>query len=176
MTKLALLRGINVGGHNKLLKADLISIIEECGGHNVQTYIQSGNILFDHRQECMELESQIKDAIKVNYGIEVPVLVIEGDDFLELVANNPFEEDVKQLHATLLKERPSEALVQNLKAIQYAPDEYSQIGKAVYIFCKGAYHETKLSNNAIEQQLQIPATTRTWKTILKLKELLEVRP
>ncbi|PID99038.1 hypothetical protein CSA80_02890 [Candidatus Saccharibacteria bacterium] len=172
--RIAILRGINVGGKRKILMADLKSICEQLGWRNVQTYIQSGNIIFDSDQEGSDLENKLEKAIINTYGFDVPVIVRTAGEIENSIRNNPFfseDADVNQLHLTLLKEKPNKENIEKALTFNYEPDKFKIDDKDVFIFCAGKYHESKLTNNFFEKQLQVGATTRNWKTVLKLAEL-----
>ncbi|MEM8887843.1 MAG: DUF1697 domain-containing protein, partial [Bacteroidota bacterium] len=79
--------------------------------------------------------------------------------------------DISQLHLTFLKEEPSQENKEVLLGYNYEPDKYVLRGKEVFVYCEGKYHKSKLSNTLFEKKLKVGATTRNWKTVLKLQEL-----
>lgn len=174
--KIAILRGINVGGKRKIMMADLRLLFEKQGFTNVRTYIQSGNVLFQNESEvsAAALASTIEQAIADQYGFEVPVIVRTAEELAQSVQQNPFykeDADIKELHLTFLKETPSEENRLKTEGYDYLPDQFVIDDKAVFIRCLGKYHQSKLSNNFFEKKLQVSATTRNWKTVLKLVDL-----
>ena len=177
--KIAILRGINVGGKRKILMKDLKSLCSSLGLKEVTTYIQSGNIIFSNDQSNKDIESAIETAIFETYGFEVPVIVFSGEYLKQAVENNPFvnEEDVSvsQLHLTFLKRTLNNLLVNNLKEIKAQEDQFVIIDTQVYIKCQGKYHQSKYSNNFFEKHLKVGATTRNWKTVLKLLDLIKLQ-
>ncbi|MDT0645424.1 DUF1697 domain-containing protein [Zunongwangia sp. F260] len=173
-SKIAILRGINVGGKRKILMADLRNLCGELRMDNVKTYIQSGNIIFNSAGQNSALENKLETAIKEKFGFEVPVIVMNSEELQELVEQNPFYNltaDINKLHLTFLKEEPAEENNQHAEAYDYKPDKFKIQDKEVFIYCEGKYHQSKLTNNFFEKKLKTGATTRNWKTVLKLVEL-----
>ncbi|WP_233267594.1 DUF1697 domain-containing protein [Algibacter sp. L1A34] len=111
-TYIALLRGVNVGGKKKVLMAELRDFLTEIGFKNVQTYIQSGNIIFNsEEEEQFKLEEKIGDAILANFGFEVPVLVRTHQELEAIFKNSPFsEEKKKSSYFSLLYNTPNKNL------------------------------------------------------------------
>jgi len=172
--RIAILRGINVGGKRKILMADLKSMCEKLGLKNVETYIQSGNLIFNSDRQNSELENDLEKAITEKFGFDVPVIVRTEKELETSINNNLFfdkDADVKQLHLTFLKEKPSKENIDKTRTYNYEPDKFKIADKDIFIFCSGKYHESKLTNNFFERQLKVGATTRNWKTVLKLSEL-----
>lgn len=174
--RIAILRGINVGGKRKILMADLKSMCEKLGLKNVKTYIQSGNLIFNSDRQNSELENDLEKAITEKFGFDVPVVVRTEKQLEVSIKNNPFfdqDTDIKQLHLTFLKEKPNKENVDKTLTYNYEPDEFQINDKDIFIFCSGKYHESKLTNNFFEKQLKVGATTRNWKTVMKLSELIK---
>lgn len=175
--KIALLRGINVGGHKKILMTDLRLLFERLGFKNVRSYIQSGNIIFDTSvdKDEIDVEVQIEAAIKEQFGFDVPVIVRSKEELESLVNNNPFVKggmfDDPQLFLTCLKSEPKAEDRIITENFRFEPDQFSIDRKDIYMVCMGKYHLSKLSNTFFESKLKVGATTRGWKTILKLLEL-----
>jgi len=171
---IAILRGINVGGKRKILMKDLKALFVELGFANAQTYIQSGNVVFESEEgQHSIIEGMIGDGIIRQYGFEVPVIVRTAHEWKQLVEDNPYDGvDIRQLHVTVFKALPMSDRVSQLNAFRADPDEFSLAERHAYIRCFGKYHETKLGNNLFEKKLQVSCTTRTWKTILAILKLL----
>jgi len=178
MTKyVSILRGINVGGNRKILMADLKNLFEKLELSNMQTYIQSGNVIFesDSKSSNAVLELKIQQAIAESFGFDVPVIVRTAKELTESIANNPFwkekEPDIDRLHLTFLKELPSKEKLDKLKTLTFNPDRFDIIGKDVFIFCSAGYSDSKLTNQFFESKLGTTTITRNWKTVIKLLEL-----
>jgi uncharacterized protein (DUF1697 family) len=175
---IVLLRGINVGSGRKVPMADLKKLCESLGLQNVQTYIQSGNVAFElgRPEAILMLEMRLQQAFSETFGFDIPVIVRTDEEWAESIAQNPFlkEEnlDIERLHLTCLKELPSAELLEKIKAFQYLPDRYEIIGRDVFIFCAAGYGTSKLVNSFFESKLKTSATTRNWKTVLKLHEMI----
>lgn len=174
---IALLRGINVGGHKKILMADLRKLIDTLGYTNIRTYIQTGNIIFDSstKEDNSTIALNIQDAILDTFGFEVPVMVRTAEEIHAIVKQSPYategKSDIDSLHLTLLDAKPTDENIAQLKAIDCHPDSFEIIDKSMYLYCVQKYSDTKLGNNIIEKKLKLRATTRNWKTTLKLLEL-----
>ncbi len=174
MRYIAILRGINVGGHRKILMKDLIKLLESANFLNVKTYIQSGNVIFEKSTKSItELEDEISTLIREQYGFEISVIVRSKDQYQAVVEENPFQENINELHLTFLKSIPNQELQQVISTFESTPDYFELAEQHIYVHCKVKYHQTKLSNSFFEKKLKTAATTRNWKTILKIHELLE---
>ncbi|WP_442845364.1 DUF1697 domain-containing protein [Leeuwenhoekiella sp. H156] len=173
--KIALLRGINVGGHRIIKMADLKKLMTDLDFTSVKTYIQSGNIVFEAADQISEaLSTQIKEAIAARFGFEVPVLVLNGAELEEAVNQNPYlntEIDLSSLHLTLLSKTPETNKIVDLMAFDSEPDAFTIKDRFIYLKLDTQYHKTKISNAFFEKKLGVEATTRNRKTILKLMEL-----
>ncbi|WP_107038648.1 DUF1697 domain-containing protein [Brumimicrobium mesophilum] len=174
--KIAILRGINVGGKRKILMADLKSMLSDIGIPNAVTYIQSGNVIFESEKDNLAISHQIEVAILKKFGFEVPAIVRTAEELKQSIKSNPFyddETDITKLVLTFLKETPKNEDIETLKPIDSKEDKYVIKEKDVFIYCEGKYHQSKLTNNLFEKKLKVRATTRNWKTVLKLMELSE---
>lgn len=174
--RIAILRGINVGGKRKILMADLKSMFEKMNFSNVHTYIQSGNVFFDSKKEADNLESasNIEKTIKEEFGFEVPVIIRTPKEIETVINQNPFyknDTDIIHLHLTFLNEKPTDENQEKAELYSYEPDKFVLKGKDVFIYCDGKFSKSKLTNDFFEKKLKVGATTRNWKTVLKLLEL-----
>jgi len=172
-TYIALLRGINVGGQKKIKMAELRSVLENMGLKNVQTYIQSGNIVFGHNDtDKKALEIRVHDKIEKHFGFDVPVLILEPKDVDRILNESPFEDDGdNKLYYVLLKNAPNEGLKVAFNNLKFDQEDFHITDTCVYLFCRNGYGNAKLNNNLIERKLNVEATTRNHKTMLKLLEL-----
>lgn len=175
-TYIALLRGINVSGQKKIKMAELRSLLETLSFCRVQTYIQSGNVLFEHEATTAgDLEKQISRKILEQYGFEVPVLVKTRQELVHILQNNPFLKDPDKnpdrMYFTLLAETPAAERIEKLKGSDYHPEEYTIDGTTIYFFSPHGYGRAKMNNNFFENQLKVTATTRNLKTMEQLIEM-----
>jgi uncharacterized protein (DUF1697 family) len=178
---IALLRGINVGGKNIIKMAELKRTFESLGLSRVQTYIQSGNVLFECAEEEEGLLARIERAIQKDYGFAVSVVLRTAAQWNQIAANCPFsEEEVAEaektsvgesLYVCLLRAAPSAEGTARLGATSSESDEYRIAGRDIYLLFRSSIRNSKLANNL--QKLGVPATVRNWKTINKLHALLK---
>lgn len=180
MTKyISLLRGINVSGQKKVKMADLKALYEALGYSDVFTYIQSGNVVFEHgSDDSITVKKDIEQAIEKNYGFSVHVDVRVRDEFKNIYAALPFdnvdlEQDGTKILVTFLSENPENQNIEVLNAFVKPPEELIFGNRALYLHCPNGYGKTKLSNAFIEKKLAVTATTRNLKSVLKLCELLD---
>ena len=171
-----MLRGINVGGHNRVSMPDLRATFEHGGYGNVATYVQSGNVLFDApgRQTASTLEHSVKALLQDQLGLDVPVLVRSGEELSDVMVTNPFlaeGHDPSQLHVTFLQTRPTAAATQALEARDFGAERLAVVGREVYLLCPGGYGRTKLTPPMLERALGATSTTRNWKSVLAIGAL-----
>jgi uncharacterized protein (DUF1697 family) len=174
---LALLRGINVSGQKIIKMEDLRKLLEESGFRNVQTYIQSGNIIFDSAEMSKaKLSLQIKDVIRGKYGFDVSMIILNRKDLSVAIKSNPFSvengDDMKQVYVCFLSENPTDENIAKFKAANIESDRAELFDHVIYLKYHISAAKTKLSNALIENKLKLTATTRNWNTTLKLMELL----
>ena len=172
-TFISLLRGINVSGQKKIKMADLRSLYESLELANVQTYVQSGNVVFDSAETDREhLAEQIEAKISEVYGYFVNVFILTPADFQRVLAANPFAvQDPTKLMVTFLKHAPSVTAIQEIQVPVSGRDEHAFGEQEIFIFCPDGFGRSKLDNNMWERKLKIPATTRNWKTVNTLYEM-----
>jgi uncharacterized protein (DUF1697 family) len=172
VTYVAMLRGVNVSGHNKLAMSDLRALCEELGCTDVVTYIQSGNVVCQSPLTAAALARGIERALLAS-GVRSPVIVRTAAQLQAVRSANPFlarRVEAERLYVTFLADRPAPARVRQLGPTS-GPDELIVSGREVYLHCPGGYGNTKLNNSFVEKQLTAVATTRNWRTVNKLVEL-----
>ncbi|HVD10712.1 MAG TPA: DUF1697 domain-containing protein [Gaiellaceae bacterium] len=171
----ALLRGINLGGHNKVSMPDLRALFASLGAEDVETYVQSGNVIFKSAEGAGKLTEAIEKSIRRDFGLSVTVLLRTRPQLAKVHAGNPFAKSRKEstrLHVTFLAEKPDAARVRELDPERAKPDEFKVVGQEIYLHCPNGYGRSKLTNAYFEKQLGVAATTRNWKTVTKLAELV----
>lgn len=172
---IALLRGINVGGHNKLSKNDLVTLFEDAGCRQVKTYIQSGNLVYE--APCAlakELPILIAKAIHERHGFNVPVITRTAEELQAVIHGNPFLQDrgdEKALHVGFLADLPKEEHIATLDPQRSPPDEFTVRGREIYLRCPDGLARTKLTNAYFDSKLSTVCTLRNWRTTLKLLEM-----
>lgn len=174
---ISILRGINVSGKRMIKMQALKEMYEGLGFKNVQTYIQSGNVLFESKESNLEgISKLIEEKILENFNFDVPVIIITQKEIEHCIQQNPFVklEDIQldKLHVTFLSTEPSADLVEKIKDFKYAADEFIVDSKLIYLYCPKNYGESKLSNNFFEGKLKVKATTRNWRTVNEIYKLM----
>lgn len=175
-TFIALLRGINVSGQKSIKMAALKEILQANGLESVQTYVQSGNVIFDSLQsEPGQLAFNIENILKTSFGFDVSVLVKRPWDFHHILKHNPFlkysEKDTAKMYVTFLFEVPAPEAIERLSEHSYPPEEYIIEKDIVYFYSPNGYGNAKMNNNFFENKLKVAATTRNWNSINKLAEM-----
>ena len=171
----ALLRGINVGGKNKLPMKDLAAIFSAAGCRDVQTYIQSGNVVCRASQTLAErIPALVAAAVWDRFGFRVPVVMRTADELRQVARENPFLRagvDTGTLHVMFLADLPDAAKVAALDPDRSPPDVFAVCGREIYLHCPGGLARTKLTNKHFDTKLATTSTVRNWKTVLTLLEL-----
>lgn len=172
MRRLALLRGINVGGKNKLKMADLKSVLKADGFSEFTSYIQSGNIILSRETPFNEVE--VKSLIKKNFDIDCEVLLFSPEKFINCIASSPFpvnDESISKIYFTFLQEGVK--TIEPLDSKGFGFDEFILGEGVIYIQYASKYSDSKLNNQSIEKLLGVKASTRNLKTCQKLIQLLQ---
>ena len=170
---IALLRGINVGGHKKIPMAKLRELLSKSGFENVQTYIQSGNVTFKSSvKSTLKIEQTIKKAILGYFGFEVSVLVMTRLDLKRIFEGCPFSEDKKKTsYFMLLHDAPDEELIKMASEKVHEGEVYAIIGNCIYFVRDKGYGQAKFNVNFFERKLKTFATVRNYNTMVKLLSL-----
>ncbi|WP_417876299.1 DUF1697 domain-containing protein [Winogradskyella sediminis] len=175
-TYIALLRGINVGGHKKMLMAELRELLSKSGFENVKTYIQSGNVTFQSlKTDTLVLEESIKSLILGEFGFEVPVLVRTNQQLKTIFNNCPFADEKKtESYFVLLSDNPPKKNIDEVSEKTYPDDTYVIIKDCIYLHCTKGYGRSKFNLNYFERKLNVNATARNYKTMVKLLSLSDI--
>ncbi|MFJ6790664.1 DUF1697 domain-containing protein [Streptomyces angustmyceticus] len=176
--QIALLRGINVGGHNSFPKAKQLELAESLGYRDVSVLLQTGNIVFaDPGTAPSDTARVIHERIADELGLTVPVVVRTRDELAAAVAANPFPlaaPEPKSLHVTFLSAEPADtSRLDALDAATFAPDQYRLIGRELYLWCPGGIGRSKLADAVGRARLGVTATARNWNTVTKLLALAD---
>lgn len=177
MTKyLALLRGINVSGHNMIKMDALKKMLENMGFQNVETYIQSGNVFLESEDaNAAGVGFKIKQEIAKVFGYDVPVVMVSKNDLELCFINNPFlmEKgcDSKKLYVAFISKELTPAALSDLKISNFKPDEAAIDGNRIFIKYAIGAGKTNLDQKYIEKKLNAVATIRNWNTITTLLEM-----
>jgi len=178
MRYIALLRGINVAGQNKIKMIDLKSMLESIGFKHVKTYIQSGNVIFDYETiNTIELANEIENKINEIFGFLIKIIIFTKEELANIVNNNPYVKEpnieLDKLHATFMGDIPDPNLVLSLAIKKEENEKFTIILREVYLYCPNGYGRTKLTNSMFEKKFKTFATTRNWRTINTLLEMAE---
>jgi uncharacterized protein (DUF1697 family) len=177
-TFIALLRGINVGGHRKIEMAALRALGAELGFTAIQSYIQSGNLVFASTGTTAAAEASLDRAIADRFGFPVEVLVRAAEAWPALVQGNPFLKACAQepnlVMMALAKRPPSKDAATALRERATQGERIETAGEALWIHYAGGVARSKLSPALIDRLVGSPVTARNWRTVLKLAELAGV--
>ena len=173
-TFIGLLRGINVGGRHKIAMPELRSACADLGWQGVQSYIQSGNLVFRTDAAPSSLEAELEQAIEHRFGLSIRVVVRPAERWTVYVRGNPYpdasQEEPNVVLLALSKAPPQRGAVE---ALQEAADgEFvTQVGEALWIHYRGGIGRSKLSPALLDRLVGSPVTARNWRTVLKLHEM-----
>ena len=175
-THLALLRGINVSGHNMMKMDVLKTLLENAGFQNVRTYIQSGNVFVDSEEEnAASVGFKIKQEIAKVFGHDVPVVMVSKADLDLCFKNNPFLKekncDTKKLYVAFISKELPPLAINDLKISNFKPDEAAIDSNRIYVKYAVGAGKTKLDQKYIEKKLNAIATMRNWNMVIKLLEM-----
>lgn len=174
-TVIALLRGINVGGRNKLPMAQLREIAASMGLTDVQTYIQSGNLVASAAADGPQVAVDLAAAIESTTGLRVPVIVRTTSQWAELVAANPFPDVAEpgtHVHVICLPSPAGDAL-RSFDSSSFAPEEVVFADTEVYLHLPDGMGRSKLAIAVNRIPAAAAGTARNWNTVRKLAELAE---
>jgi uncharacterized protein (DUF1697 family) len=176
-TYLALLRGINVGGKNMLPMKDLRDLFAAAGCDDVQTYIQSGNVIFRADPNVVApLSDAITARIAERFGYRVPIVLRTAEEIGDVIRHNPFiaegaAEDT--LHVLFLAGRPNAGSVDALDPDRSPPDVFTVRGREIYLRLPNGAARTRLTNAYFDAKIATVSTGRNWRTVKALFALME---
>jgi uncharacterized protein (DUF1697 family) len=173
-TYIALLRGVNLGAHNRMKMDQLRQSLNGLGFEEVRTYIQSGNVIFKTtRHSPSDLSQRIEQRILNDFGFAVSVISRTAEELGKAIENNPFVRergiDLSRLHVTFLSESPAQSSLTKLDTLATGRDQFRYCAKEIYLYCPDGLARSKLFGNALDRVLAVSATTtRNWKTVNSL--------
>jgi uncharacterized protein (DUF1697 family) len=177
-TYIALLRGINVGGARMLPMRELTLLLEKNGCIDVQTYIQSGNVIFRSALNADRVAKQVTAAVSKSHGFEPRVFVLTPGELENAAAGNPFPEageNPKSVHVFFLAERPKQADLKSLEALKAGSERFLLKGNVLYLHAPDGVGTSKLAAQA-ERLLGVDATARNWRTVTTLLAMVSASP
>ncbi|APH06603.1 cytoplasmic protein [Bacillus weihaiensis] len=180
MIYVALLRGVNVGGKNKIKMAELRDLLESMGLKRVRTYIQSGNIVFESNDNEESLQIQIEKKIEEEFNFSVSVILRTALELEKIVQNCPFSEKEmseaealavgESLYVALLLKSPPQETIERLNKYKNEYETYKNENREVYLLFYNSIRNSKLANQL--QKLGTPVTIRNWRTLNKLNTIV----
>jgi uncharacterized protein (DUF1697 family) len=169
---IALIRGINVGGHKKIRMADLKASCEAMGLRNVRTHLQSGNIVFESAKSN---RAQLAKEIEAVLGVEAKVILRSADELKKAIDANPMPDEAQRQPSgfivMFLDAKPAAAAMHSLRDAYSGPETMQLHGRELYIHYGSGMGQSKLTNAFIERKLGVAGTSRNWNTVTKLLEL-----
>lgn len=174
---IALIRGVNVGGHNRLPMAELRALCRELGWVDVRTYIASGNVVFRAAGVPPALESNLERGLGRRFGLEVAVVVRTAETWHALVQTNPFPDascsEPSRVALVLSKQPPRPDAVAGLRERAADGERVERAGDALWVHFPGGAGRSRLSPSVMERWVGSPITARNWRTVKKLAELAQ---
>jgi uncharacterized protein (DUF1697 family) len=178
---IALLRGVNVTGNHMVKMETLRALCSALGCTEVQTYLQSGNLVFRAKEktpkQLLALGERIEDAIEAEFGFRVPVVLRAAADLQAVVAANPFvqqaEDEPGKVQVVFLYRAPSEAQLKSVRAMRFSPELVWVGERELIVYYPTGQGQSKLRWGPIDKALGTPGTARNWNSVTKLLEMAE---
>ena len=166
------LRGVTPTGKNRVPMAELRTALSTAGLIDVQTYIQSGNVIAKSRLDQASIESLVHEVIAQEIGADIAVITRTHEQIKNVMKGNPFSLDAaSRTYFTLLASTPTSPLIEELRRLNFSPDDVKVVGSIIYTLYATKYSDSKFNNNFFERKLKIAATTRNFNTLSRLVEL-----
>jgi uncharacterized protein (DUF1697 family) len=175
---ISMLRGVNVGGHNKIKMDGLRALYESMKLWDAQTYVQSGNVIFrTDERDIARLAKRIDDGIERKFGFRPDVILRTATEMREVVAKNPFAKrrgiEPGKLLVSFLASDPVEEGLEKVRQMKCDPEELRIDGREVYIYFPNGMGRSKLPWAELDKILKTPATGRNWNSVTKMLEMAE---
>jgi len=177
--EVALLRGVNVGGHRRVPMADLRDLAGDLGLRDAATFIQSGNLVFTSALKPAAAAAKLEKGIAKRFGFPVDVVVRTAAEWARLAEGNPFKaasaKAPDRVWLLMAKKPPTPGGAEALAARAAAGEEVLQVGDAVWVHIPGGLGTSKLSTALCDRLLGSPTTARNWRTVVAIRGMLEAR-
>ncbi len=175
---ISMLRGVNVGGHNKIKMEALRALYESMKLRDAQTYVQSGNVIFrTDERDIARLAKRIEDGIERNFGFRPNVILRTAAEMREVVVRNPFAKrrgiEPSKFLVSFLASDPGEEAREKVRQTKCDPEELRIEGRELYIYFPNGIGRSKLSLGVLEKTLKTPGTGRNWNSVTKVLEMAE---
>jgi uncharacterized protein (DUF1697 family) len=173
-----MLRGVNLGPHNRIKMDALRDLCGSLDLLDVQTYVQSGNVVFRTKERNLSaLAKKIRTGIEKKFGFSPEIILRSTSDLREVIARNPFAgmKDIEpsKLLVDFLSSEPTPEACQSVRAIKTDPEKLHIDGREMYIYFPNGAGRSKLSWPALEKILKTPGTARNWNSVTKLLAMAE---
>jgi uncharacterized protein (DUF1697 family) len=176
MRHIALLRGINLGAHNRVSMPELREVLRRAGFEEVQTYLQSGNVVLAGDDPPEQVAARCRRAITRDLDLEIEVLARTRDELAGVVERNPLAQvatDPKRYQVSFLERALDAELLAQLQELAAAPERLVAIGRELYAWHPRGVARSKLWARLADRRLGVAATSRNWTTVTKLLELAD---
>ena len=175
---ISMLRGVNVGAHNRIKMDALRALYESLGLRDPQTYVQSGNVVFrTDKRDLLALAKRIEDIIERGFGFRPAIILRTSAELRDVTARNPFASrrgiEPSKLLVTFLASDPGVAVRDQVLKIKTDPEELRMDGRELYIYFPNGMARPKMSWAMLEKTLKTPGTGRNWNSVTKLLEMAE---
>ncbi len=175
---ISMLRGVNVGSHNKIKMDALRALYESMKLREAQTYVQSGNVIFrTDERDIARLAKRIENGIERKLGFRPDVILRTATEMREVIARNPFAKrrgiEPSKLLVTFLGSDPGAEAREKILQIKCDPEELRIEGRELYIYFPNGIGRSKLSWAGLEKTLKTPGTARNWNSVTKMLEMAE---
>jgi len=175
---ISMLRGVNVGGHNKVKMEALRALYESLKLRDAQTYVQSGNVVFrTDERDMARLAKRIEDGIERKFGFRPSVILRTAAEMREVVAKNPFGKrrgiEPGKLVVSFLASDPGEEGREKVRQMKCDPEEMWIEGRELYIYFPNGMGRSKLPWATMDKILKTPTTGRNWNSVTKMMEMAE---
>ncbi|HUO72912.1 MAG TPA: DUF1697 domain-containing protein [Solirubrobacteraceae bacterium] len=174
--QIALLRGINLGPHNRVSMPDLRDLLSGAGMGDVRTYVQSGNVVLSSHLSPEALARQCQSLITACFGLDIAVVVRTRDELAEIVALNPLgqvAENPKRYQVSFLSAPLAPATVENLRSLAAPSERLVASGRELYAWHPDGVARSKLWGRLAGRSLGVTATARNWTTVTTLLSMAD---
>jgi uncharacterized protein (DUF1697 family) len=172
-----LLRGVNVGSRNRIGMAALREVLESAGFDDVQTFLQSGNVVLSSRASPDRVARRCEEQIAAAFGLEIPVLVRTRAELSRVVQRNPLRDvavNPKRYQVSFLAAKPAVEVLRKLEAAVVAPEQFVAVGRELYAWHPEGVARSRLWALLAGRDLGVTATARNWTTVTKLLALVDL--
>lgn len=173
-TKIALLRGINLGSSRRVAMADLRDLLTKLGYGDVRTYLQSGNLVLTSDSPSDRLARELEEQIATNLGVDTKVIVRTRDELADVIERDPLAdvvEDPKRYQVSFLSAEPDERPLRELAALDVTPEQFVVSGREIYAWHPDGIQRSQLAAALSDKRLGVTVTARNWNTVTKLLAL-----